>query len=178
MQNADFFLNMWNVRNSEFYLPMKSDSRKIIAKNRKAFAEYEILERFEAGIALVGTEVKALREGRINLKDSFADIRRGEIFLVNAHIGQYSAGNIYNHDPERPRKLLLHRREIRKLIGKVSERGFTLIPLSVYFLRGLVKVEIGLARGKKVYDRRKDIEERDRARDMEREIREKIKWNR
>jgi len=148
---------------------------KIISKNRKAFHFYEIIDRFEAGIALVGTEVKALREGRLNLKDSFAEIRKGEVYLLKVHIGQYTAGNIYNHEPERVRKLLLHRREIKRLIGKVAERGFTLIPLSMYFKDGIVKVELGLARGKRVIDRRKDIEERQRKRDQEREIREREK---
>jgi SsrA-binding protein len=119
--------------------------------------------------------VKALREGRLNLKDSFAEIRKGEVYLLKVHIGQYTAGNIYNHEPERVRKLLLHRREIKRLIGKVAERGFTLIPLSMYFKDGIVKVELGLARGKRVIDRRKDIEERQRKRDQEREIREREK---
>ena len=124
---------------------------------------------------MVGTEVKALREGKVNLKDAFAEFRGGEIFMLNLHIGQYSHATVFNHDPERPRKLLLHRREIRRFIGKVAERGFTLIPLSLYFKGGLVKVELGLARGKRVYDRRKDIEERQRKRDLERELREREK---
>ena len=148
---------------------------KIIAKNRKAFHFFDVQERIEAGISLVGTEVKALREGKLNLKDAFAEFRGGELFLLNAHIGHYSAGNIFNHEPERPRKLLLHRREIRKLIGKVAERGFTLIPVSMYFKAGLVKVELGLAKGKKVIDRRRDIEERERKRDLDREVREREK---
>ncbi|MBC8204872.1 MAG: SsrA-binding protein SmpB [FCB group bacterium] len=155
---------------------MKDKDKKLVAKNRRAFHDYEVMERLEAGLALQGTEVKALREGRCNLKDSYAEIRRGEIFLVKMHIGEYSAGNIFNHEPERPRKLLLHRREIKKLSVKVSEKGFTLIPLSVYFTRGLAKVEIGLVRGKRQYDKRKAIEERDRKRDMEREVKERIKW--
>ncbi len=157
---------------------MNASSHKILARNRKAFHEYEILERFEAGLVLLGTEVKALREGKVNLKDAYGDIRGGEVFVVKMHIGPYSAGNVFNHEPERPRKLLLHRREIRKLIGRVSERGFTLVPLSLYFKRGIVKLELGLARGKKIYDRRKDIEERERKRELAREFREKEKWER
>lgn len=153
----------------------KDTANKQITRNKKAFHEYEIVERFEAGIALVGTEVKALREGRISLKDSFADIRGGEIYLVKASIGHYTAGNIFNHEEERPRKLLLHRREIRKLIGKVSEKGLTLIPLSLYFKNNIVKVELGLAKGKHIYDRKRDIMERDKLMDMQREIKERAK---
>ena len=151
------------------------DSIKSIARNKKAFHEYEITDKYEAGIVLQGTEVKALREGRVNLKDAYAEIRGREIFLVKMHIGPYTAGNIQNHQPERARKLLLHRQEIRKLVGKVSEKGYTLLPLAVYFKKGLVKVELGLARGKKAYDRRREIEERDRQREMAREISERLK---
>ena len=150
-----------------------TENIKIIAKNKKAFFEYEITERFEAGIVLVGTEVKALREGRANLKDGYADIRKEEMYLINIFIGHYSAGNINNHDENRPRKLLLHKREIRKLIGKISEKGLTLIPLKLYFFHGRAKVEIGLAKGKKVHDKRRDIMEKDQKRDMEREIKQK-----
>ena len=148
---------------------------KLITRNKKAFHSYEIMDRVEAGIVLQGTEVKALREGSGNLKDAFAEFRRGEVFLMNAHIGQYSAGNIYNHDPERPRKLLMHKREIDKFAAKVAERGFTFVPLSIYFSGGKVKVEMGLARGKRVYDRRQAIEDRERKRDLDREIREREK---
>jgi SsrA-binding protein len=155
---------------------MEEKKVKKLATNKKAFYEYEILDRLEAGIVLVGTEVKALREGKVNLKDAYAEIKAGELFLVNVHSGLYSAGSCFNHDPERPRKLLLHRREIRKLVIKVAERGFTIIPLSLYFVRGLVKVELGLARGKKEIDRRRDIEERDQARESAREIAEKSQW--
>lgn len=153
----------------------KKTNIKQIARNRKAFHLYEIVDRYESGIVLQGTEVKALREGRISLKDAHAEIRGNEIFIVKLYIGPYSAGNINNHQPERTRKLLLHRREIRKLTGKVSERGFTLIPLTVYFKKGYVKVELGLARGKSVYDRRRTIEERERNRETEREIRDSQK---
>lgn len=152
----------------------KNDIRNI-ARNRKAFYLYEIVDRYESGIVLQGTEVKALREGRISLKDAYAEIKKNEIYIIKLYIGPYSAGNINNHEPERTRKLLLHRREIRKLIGKLTERGFTLIPLAVYFKNGCVKVELGLARGKKAYDHRREIEERQRNRDMEREIRESRK---
>jgi len=154
----------------------KETDNKQITRNKKAYFEYEIIEKFEAGIILVGTEVKALREGRISLKDSYADIRSGEIYLVKASIGHYSAGNIFNHPEERPRKLLLHRREIRRLIGKVAEKGFTLVPLALYFKNGLVKVELGLAKGKHSYDRRRDIMEKDKQRDMEREVKESVKF--
>ena len=155
---------------------MNESGNKIIGKNRKAFHNYEIVDRIEAGIVLVGTEVKALREGSVNLKDSYAEMRAGEIFLIKAHIGKYSAGNIFNHQPERTRKLLLHQREIKKLIVKVNEKGFTLIPLSMYFRRGYAKVELGLARGKRQYDKRKTIEERERKRELDREVRDRIKW--
>jgi SsrA-binding protein len=142
---------------------------KQIARNKKAFHDYEIVEKIEAGLALQGTEVKALREGRINLKDSHARIRNGEMWLVECHISPYTHGNIHNHDPIRPRKLLLHRAEIRRLIGKVTEKGMTLIPLSVYFNpQGRVKVELGLCRGKKTIDKRRTEQERTEKREIER----------
>ncbi|MCK5095366.1 MAG: SsrA-binding protein SmpB, partial [Spirochaetes bacterium] len=125
----------------------------------------------EAGISLVGSEVKSIREGRISLKESYAEIKSGEIFLVSCHISPYEAANIFNHDPRRERKLLLHRREIKRLSGKVKEKGLTLIPLSLYFLRGKVKVEIGLCKGKKLHDKRKTLQEKDAKREMDRETR-------
>ncbi len=141
---------------------------KLIARNKKAFHDYEVVERIEAGLALQGTEVKALREGRINLKDSHAKIRNGEMWLVECHISPYTHGNIHNHDPIRPRKLLLHGSEIRRLIGKVTEKGMTLIPLSVYFNpKGRVKVELGLCRGKKTVDKRRTEQERTEKREIE-----------
>lgn len=141
---------------------------KLIARNKKAFHDYEIVEKIEAGLALQGTEVKALREGRINLKDSHAKIRNGEMWLVECHISPYTHGNIHNHDPIRPRKLLLHGSEIRRLIGKVTEKGMTLIPLSVYFNpKGRVKVELGLCRGKKTVDKRRTEQERTEKREIE-----------
>lgn len=147
---------------------------RIISTNRKARRDYEILERMEAGIVLVGTEVKALREGKANLKDSYASIDQEELFLFNAHISHYSMGNRYNHDPTRIRKLLMHAREIKRLIGKTREKGLTLVPLRLYFNDdGRVKVELGLARGKKVYDKRRDIAERDAKRELRRAMKEK-----
>jgi SsrA-binding protein len=137
---------------------------KIIAKNRRAFHEYEILDTWEAGIALVGTEVKALRDGRVNLGDAYAEIKDGEAWLAKLHIGPYDMGNRENHEPFRRRKLLLTRREIRKLLPRVEEGGKTLVPLKIYFKHGLVKVEIALARGKKLYDKREAQAKHDVAR--------------
>ena len=138
---------------------------KIIAKNKKAFHEFEILDRWEAGLVLQGTEVKALREGRCNLGDSYGEIRSGEAWLVKAHIGPYEMGNRENHEPFRRRKLLLNRREIRKIRPRLDEKGLTLVPLKLYFKKGRVKVEMGLGKGKKVHDKRqakakKDVEMR------------------
>lgn len=146
------------------------DGRKLVCRNRRAWHEYEILETVEAGMVLVGTEVKSLREGRVNLKDSYAKVEGDEVFLVDAHISPYSHGNIMNHDPLRPRKLLLHKKEIRRLGGKVSERGLTLIPLEIYFKEGRAKVELGLARGKRLYDKRAAIKKRDERRELQREL--------
>jgi len=134
---------------------------KLIARNRKARHEYEILETWEAGVVLLGSEVKALREGRVNLGDSYAELKRGEVWLVKLHIGPYEMANRQNHDPFRRRKLLLTRREIRKLEPKLQEGGKTLVPLRLYFKHGLVKAEIALARGKKLYDKRHDKAKRD-----------------
>ena len=147
---------------------------RVIATNRKAFFNYEILERAEAGVRLVGTEVKSIREGGLNFRDSFVELRGGEMFLVGARIGPYSHGNIQNHDEGRDRKLLLHKREILKLGGKVSERGFTIVPLRAYFEKGRVKLEIGLARGKKAHDKREAIKRRA----IERETRAAVRGTR
>jgi SsrA-binding protein len=152
----------------------QGSGEKVIATNKKAFHEYFILEKFEAGIALQGTEVKAIREGRLNLKDSYATIRAGEAFLINCHISPYSHGNRENHDPTRSRKLLLHTKEIFKLIGKTQEKGLTLVPLRVYLKRGRVKVELGVARGKKMYDKR----ETERRKEADHEARAAIKHRR
>lgn len=148
-------------------------SEKIVIVNKKARFLYEIIEVLEAGMVLQGTEVKSLRMGKANLKDSFATIRGGELFLFNMHISPYEKGNIFNHDPERERKLLLHKQEIKRLTGKVLERGMTLVPLKIYFKNGRAKVELGLARGKSAYDKRKDIARKDEQRMLEREFKEK-----
>ncbi len=148
---------------------------KIIAENRRARAEYAIEETYEAGIALRGTEVKSLREGRANLKESFAEVHGGEAWLVGCHISPYGHGNIHNHDPVRTRKLLLHKEEIRRLLGKTQEKGLTLVPMKMYFKRGRAKIELGLGRGKKLYDRRQDMKERDANREIQRALRERNK---
>lgn len=152
-------------------LTIKSWAMKLIAKNKKAFFNYEILETHEAGIVLVGSEVKSIREGRISLKESYAEIKEGEVFLVNCHISHYEASNRFNHDPLRERKLLLNRREIKRLTGKVQERGLTLVPTKVQINdKGKIKVELGLAKGKRAYQKRETIRERDRDREMQAEI--------
>jgi SsrA-binding protein len=150
-----------------YYIQMKT-----ICTNRKAYHEFHIEEKFETGIALTGTEVKSLREGKANLKESYAKIKDGELFLMNAHISPYSCGNIYNHEPKRTRKLLMHKREIDKLIGKVKERGFTLVPLSLYFNKSnKAKMELALAKGKTLYDKRESIKKKDEKRVADREAR-------
>ena len=151
-------------------------SEKIVILNKKARFLYEIIEVLEAGIVLQGTEVKSLRRGRANLKDSYATIREGEVVLCNMHISPYEQGSIFNHDPERERKLLLHKQEIKRLTGKIVERGMTLVPLKIYFKNGRAKIELGLARGKSAYDRRKDIARKDEQRMLEREFKEKGKF--
>jgi SsrA-binding protein len=144
---------------------------RLIAKNKKAFFNYEILETYEAGISLVGSEVKSIREGRISLKESYAEIKEGEVFLVSCHISPYEASNRFNHDPLRERKLLLHRREIKRLTGKIKERGLTLVPTKVQINdKGKVKVELALAKGKRAYQKREVIRERDRDREMQAEL--------
>jgi len=146
------------------------DTEKNIAVNRKARHEYAILQTFEAGIVLVGTEVKSLRQGKANLVDGYAKLEMNEVWLVNVNISEYTQGNINNHDPRRERKLLLNRSEKKKLIGKTKEKGLTLIPLRLYFKNGKVKVELALAKGKKVYDKRRDIAKKDFQREQERRI--------
>jgi SsrA-binding protein len=147
---------------------------KVLATNKKALHDYFILEKLEAGIALQGTEVKSIREGRINLRDSYGLVRNEEAFLLNCHISPYSHGNRENHEPLRTRKLLLHAREIRKLIGKTQEKGLTLVPLRVYLRRGKIKVELGIAKGKKLYDKR----ETERRKEADRESRAALKQRR
>ncbi|MFO7820083.1 MAG: SsrA-binding protein SmpB [Halanaerobacter sp.] len=152
---------------------MTSDNIKVVARNRKARHDYHIDETYEAGIKLQGTEVKSIRQHKINLKDGFALIRDGEIFLHNVHISPYKQGNRYNHDPERKRKLLLHKRQIKSLIGKTQREGYTLIPLKVYLKHGLVKIELGLAKGKDKHDKREDIKKKTAQREMERALKDR-----
>ncbi len=151
----------------------KDGSQKAIASNRKAFFNYEIFEKAEAGVVLAGSEVKSIREGGLNFRDAFVELKGGELFLVNCFIGPYSHGNQQNHAEGRDRKLLLHKREIQKLGGKASERGYTIIPLRAYFKNGRIKVEIGLARGKKSHDKRESIKRKDIERDTKQAVRER-----
>jgi SsrA-binding protein len=141
---------------------------KLVCTNRQARFEYHIEESFEAGLVLQGTEVKSLRDGRANLKDSYASVDGGQVYLHECHISPYPNGGYANHEPKRPRKVLLHKQEIRRLLGKTQERGLTLVPLRLYFLRGKVKVELALARGKRLYDKREDMKRRDDEREIER----------
>jgi SsrA-binding protein len=152
---------------------MARGGTKLIAENRRARYEYHLLDRVEAGIALTGTEIKSLRAGGLTLQRAFAEIREGEVFLVGAHIAEYAQGSIANHNPDRDRKLLLHRREIDSLIGKVRERGLTLVPTRMYWKDGRAKVELALARGKEARDKRRDIVERDARRQVERALKER-----
>ena len=149
---------------------MAKDSIKLIANNKKAYHDYFIEETYEAGIALHGTEVKSLRMGKCSIKESFVRIEKGEVFIYGMHVSPYEKGNIFNRDPLRVKKLLLHKGEINKLVGQIAEKGFTLVPLKVYFKGSLVKVEIGLAKGKKLYDKRADIAKKDMRREAEKEF--------
>ncbi len=148
-------------------------AERIIADNRKARHDYHLLETFEAGVALVGTEVKAIREGRVNLRDSYAKVESGELYVLNIHIGSYSSRGYADHEPLRPRKLLLHRHEIRKLIGKTAERGMTIVPVRMYFKDGKVKLAISLAKGKQAHDRRETIKRRETERETRAAIKER-----
>ena len=152
---------------------MSKQNFKTIAENRKARHEYFVIESMEAGIELTGTEVKSLRQGQVNLKDSWCSIDRSELFIKGMHISPYEKGNIFNKDPLRVRKLLLHKYEIMKLNGKIAEKGYTLMPLQVYFKGSLVKVQVGLARGKKLYDKRADIAKKDQRRELEKDFKVK-----
>ncbi|HUU50639.1 MAG TPA: SsrA-binding protein SmpB [Nitrospinota bacterium] len=143
-------------------------SQKIICKNKKASHDYHLSETYEAGIVLKGTEVKSLREGKVNLKESYASIEGGEVYLYNCHISPYSHGSDANHNPLRTKKLLFHKKEIKKLTGKIKEKGLTLIPLKLYFLNGIAKIEMALAKGKKLYDKREDMKMKDAKKDIER----------
>lgn len=149
---------------------MAKEAKKLIANNKKAYHDYFIEEKYEAGISLVGTEVKSLRMGKCSIKESFIRIEKDEVYVYNMHISPYEKGNIFNKDPLRVRKLLLHRQEIRKIQGHVAQKGYTIVPLSVYFKGSLVKVEIGLAKGKKLYDKRQDIAKKDQRREAERKF--------
>ena len=151
--------------------PANEDSFKIVARNRRARHEYELLETVEAGIVLTGTEVKSLRNGKASLEEAYAGINQGEVWLLGCDIPEYLQANRMNHKPKRPRKLLLHRREIDKLVAKSSERGLTMIPLKIYFKDGIAKVEICIARGRKLYDKREALKKQDARRDMDRAVR-------
>lgn len=148
----------------------KSEGIKLIANNKKAYHDYFILEKYEAGIVLHGTEVKSLRMGQCSIKEAFIRIENGEMFIYGMHVSPYEKGNIFNKDPLRPRKLLLHKYEINKLLGKTKEKGIAIVPLKVYFKGSLVKVEIGLAKGKKLYDKRQDIAKKDQQREASRDF--------
>lgn len=149
---------------------MPAEPERTVVANRRARHDYQLEETYEAGIQLLGSEVKSLRAGRASLQDAYARVRGGEVWLVNMHIAPYEQAGPFNHDPLRPRKLLLHKAEIRRLVGKVKERGYTLVPLRVYFRRGLAKVELALARGKRQYDRREDIRRREAERQVARAL--------
>ena len=149
---------------------MAKQTKKLIANNKKAYHDYFIEDKYEAGISLAGTEVKSLRMGRCSVKEAFIRIEKGEVYVYNMHIPGYEKGNIFNKDPLRVRKLLLHKSEIRKIEGQIAQKGYTVVPLSVYFSGSLVKVEIGLAKGKKLYDKRQDIAKKDQRREAERKF--------
>lgn len=150
-------------------------SKKTVAQNRKAYHDYFIEETIECGLVLAGTEVKSLRGGKVNLKESYAVIKDGEVFICGMHISPYEQGNIFNKDPLRDRKLLLHKNEIRRLIGYVQQKGLTLVPVELYFIRGKAKLSIGVARGKKLYDKRNDMANRETAREIDRRLKESFR---
>lgn len=152
---------------------MKQEAMKLVANNKKAYHDYFIDEKYEAGMVLHGTEVKSLRLGKCSVKEAFVRIENSEVWIYGMHISPYEKGNIFNRDPLRPKKLLMHKDEIRKLTGKISEKGFTIVPLQVYFKDGRAKIEIGLARGKKLYDKRQDIAKKDQRREAEKEFKVK-----
>ena len=152
---------------------MKQEVMKLVANNKKAYHDYFIDEKYEAGLVLHGTEVKSLRLGKCSVKEAFVRIENSEVWIYGMHISPYEKGNIFNRDPLRPKKLLMHKDEIRKLTGKISEKGFTIVPLQVYFKDGRAKIEIGLARGKKLYDKRQDIAKKDQRREAEKEFKVK-----
>lgn len=149
---------------------MRNNSVKNIATNRKARHDYHIDDTYEAGLVLTGTEIKSIRAGRVNLRDSYATLKEGELWLMNTHIAPYDQGSYTNHEPRRPRKLLMHRREINRIAGKIQEKGFTLVPLRLYLKNNLAKVELGLARGKKQYDKRAALREKETRREIDRAV--------
>lgn len=151
-------------------MAQKKETQKLIANNKKAFHDYFIDETYEAGVALHGTEVKSMRMGKCSIKEAFIRIENGEVFVYGMHVSPYEKGNLFNKDPLRVKKLLMHKYEINKLSAKIAEKGYTLVPLQVYFKEGRVKVEVGLARGKKLYDKRADIAKKDQRRETEREL--------
>lgn len=153
---------------------MSKETMKLVANNKKAYHDYFIEEKYEAGLVLHGTEVKSLRMGKCSIKEAFVRIEKGEVWIYGMHISPYEKGNLFNRDPLRPKKLLMHKEEIRKLVGKISEKGFTIAPLQVYFKEGRAKIEIGLARGKKLYDKRADIAKKDQRREAEKDFKIKL----
>ena len=155
----------------------KKPSGKIIAQNKKAYHDYFVDEKYEAGIALYGTEVKSVRMGAVNLKDSYCSVKNGELFVLGMHISPYEKGNIFNREPRRERKLLMHKREIMKINGMLTQKGYTLVPLSLYFSGKNVKVELGLCRGKKLYDKRDTAAKTEATREMERRVRDQAKYD-
>ena len=159
--------------NSTYIKKVPKEEVKVIATNKKAYKDYFLQETFEAGVALTGTEVKSIRARRVNFKDSFARLKNGEVFLLNLHISPYEQGNRYNVDPERTRKLLLHRKQIDRLLGKTQEKGLTLVPTKIYIKNGLVKVEIALGKGKKAFDKREAIKREEAKRDLQRYLKDK-----
>lgn len=154
---------------------MAKDEMKLVANNKKAYHDYFIEEKYEAGLVLHGTEVKSLRMGKCSIKEAFIRIENGEVYIYGMHISPYEKGNIFNKDPLRIRKLLLHKQQIRKLIGNSSEKGYTIVPLQVYFKDGRAKIEIGLAKGKKLYDKRQDIAKKDQKREAEKEFKVRLR---
>ncbi|MBO5056327.1 MAG: SsrA-binding protein SmpB [Lachnospiraceae bacterium] len=154
---------------------MAKEEMKLVANNKKAYHDYFIEEKYEAGLVLHGTEVKSLRMGKCSIKEAFIRIENGEVYIYGMHISPYEKGNIFNKDPLRIRKLLLHKQQIRKLIGSSAEKGYTLVPLQVYFKDGRAKIEIGLARGKKLYDKRQDIAKKDQRREAEKELKVRLR---
>ena len=154
---------------------MAKEEMKLVANNKKAYHDYFIEEKYEAGLVLHGTEVKSLRMGKCSIKEAFIRIENGEVYAYGMHISPYEKGNIFNKDPLRPKKLLLHKQQIRKLIGSSAEKGYTLVPLQVYFKDGRAKIEIGLARGKKLYDKRQDIAKKDQMREAEKELKVRLR---